>query len=184
MRGERIASWLQERAAKAGARGFVFGLSGGIDSAVVARLCQMAAPQRVLGVLLPCYSNSQDEDRRAAGRVGVLDPGRARRPRLGVRRDDRRAQPRDQGPADARRRRRHQAAVARSQHQAAAADDVALLHRQRDELSGRWNRQSQRNHDWVLHEVRRRRRRSAADWRVAQERSATRSPANSACRSR
>ena len=61
MRGERIASWLQERAAKAGARGFVFGLSGGIDSAVVARLCQMAAPQRVLGVLLPCYSNSQDE---------------------------------------------------------------------------------------------------------------------------
>ena len=61
MRGEQIASWLQERAAKAGARGFVFGLSGGIDSAVVARLCQMAAPQRVLGVLLPCYSNSQDE---------------------------------------------------------------------------------------------------------------------------
>ena len=60
-RSEKIASWLQERAAKAGARGFVFGLSGGIDSAVVARLCQMAAPQRVLGVLLPCYSNSQDE---------------------------------------------------------------------------------------------------------------------------
>jgi NAD+ synthase len=60
-RSDRIASWLQERAAKAGARGFVFGLSGGIDSAVVARLCQMAAPQRVLGVLLPCYSDSQDE---------------------------------------------------------------------------------------------------------------------------
>ena len=45
----------------AGARGYVFGLSGGIDSAVVARLCQMAYPQRVLGVILPCYSHPQDE---------------------------------------------------------------------------------------------------------------------------
>jgi len=39
----------------------VFGLSGGIDSAVVARLCQMATPGHVLGVLLPCYSQAQDE---------------------------------------------------------------------------------------------------------------------------
>ena len=61
-RGERIAKWLRERADDAGARGFVFGLSGGIDSAVVARLCQLAKPQRVLGVLLPCYSHSQDEE--------------------------------------------------------------------------------------------------------------------------
>ena len=60
-RAENSARWLAERAAGAGARGFVFGLSGGIDSAVVARLCQMAAPQRVLGVLLPCYSHPQDE---------------------------------------------------------------------------------------------------------------------------
>jgi NAD+ synthase len=60
-RAERIAAWLRTRANDAGARGFVFGLSGGIDSAVVARLCQMAAPQRVLGVLLPCYSHPQDE---------------------------------------------------------------------------------------------------------------------------
>ena len=61
-RAERIAKWLRERADHAGARGFVFGLSGGIDSAVVARLCQLAAPHRVLGVLLPCYSHSQDEE--------------------------------------------------------------------------------------------------------------------------
>jgi len=45
----------------AGARGYVFGLSGGIDSAVVAKLCQIAFPQRVLGVVLPCYSHPQDE---------------------------------------------------------------------------------------------------------------------------
>jgi NAD+ synthase len=61
-RAERIASWLRERADLAGARGYVFGLSGGIDSAVVAKLCQMALPQRVLGVVLPCYSHPQDEE--------------------------------------------------------------------------------------------------------------------------
>lgn len=60
-RAERIAAWLQEHAASAGARGFVFGLSGGVDSAVVARLCQMAAPSHALGVLLPCYSHPNDE---------------------------------------------------------------------------------------------------------------------------
>ena len=61
-RGRRIAGWLQERAAAARARGFAFGLSGGIDSSVVGRLCQMAAPQRVLGVVLPCYSHPIDEE--------------------------------------------------------------------------------------------------------------------------
>ncbi len=61
-RAERIAGWLVERAAIAGAHGYVFGLSGGIDSAVVAKLCQMAFPQRVLGVMLPCYSHPQDEE--------------------------------------------------------------------------------------------------------------------------
>lgn len=60
-RAERISTWLGERAAAAGARGYVFGLSGGIDSAVVAKLCQLAFPQRVLGVMLPCYSHPQDE---------------------------------------------------------------------------------------------------------------------------
>lgn len=60
-RAEKISSWLKERAAAANAEGFVFGLSGGIDSAVVARLCQMATPDHVLGVLLPCYSQAQDE---------------------------------------------------------------------------------------------------------------------------
>ena len=38
-----------------------FGLSGGIDSAVVARLCQAAAPANVVGVLMPCHSDPQDE---------------------------------------------------------------------------------------------------------------------------
>jgi len=61
MRSERIAAWLRERAAQAGAGGFVLGMSGGIDSAVVARLCQLAMPERVLGVIMPCHSHADDE---------------------------------------------------------------------------------------------------------------------------
>lgn len=61
MRSERIAAWLRAQAEAASARGFIVGMSGGIDSAVVARLCQLAAPGRVLGVIMPCYSNPQDE---------------------------------------------------------------------------------------------------------------------------
>ena len=61
-RAERISTWLRDRAMQAGAKGYVLGLSGGIDSAVVAKLCQLAFPQRVLGVILPCYSHPQDEE--------------------------------------------------------------------------------------------------------------------------
>jgi NAD+ synthase len=61
-RAKHIASWLKTHVNAAGAEGLVVGLSGGIDSAVVARLCQMAMPGHAVGVLLPCYSQSHDED--------------------------------------------------------------------------------------------------------------------------
>jgi NAD+ synthase len=60
-RTDTIVAWLRERADSAHASGFAVGLSGGIDSAVVARLCQLATPGHVTGVLLPCYSQAQDE---------------------------------------------------------------------------------------------------------------------------
>lgn len=60
-RSTRIAAWLRERAEAASARGFILGMSGGIDSAVVARLCQLAMPGQVLGVIMPCHSNPEDE---------------------------------------------------------------------------------------------------------------------------
>jgi len=63
---ERLAGWMHERAAEAGAKGFVVGLSGGIDSAVVAHLAQLATPDAVVGVLLPCHSDPQDERDAAA----------------------------------------------------------------------------------------------------------------------
>ena len=58
---KRIAEWLRDRVIAAGARGLVVGLSGGIDSAVVARLCQMATPGHVVGVIMPCHSDPRDE---------------------------------------------------------------------------------------------------------------------------
>jgi NAD+ synthase len=56
-----LAAWLRRQVAAAGARGLVVGLSGGVGSAVVARLCQLAAPSNVLAVILPCRSDPQDE---------------------------------------------------------------------------------------------------------------------------
>jgi len=56
-----IVSWLRQRATAATARGFVVGLSGGVDSAVVARLCQLATPGQVVGVIMPCRSDPRDE---------------------------------------------------------------------------------------------------------------------------
>src|SRR5438128_67082 len=58
---EKIALWMRSQLSSAGARGFLVGLSGGVDSAVVVRLAQMAAPGAVMGVLLPCHSDPRDE---------------------------------------------------------------------------------------------------------------------------
>jgi NAD+ synthase len=58
---DHISQWMRQQVNVAGARGLAVGLSGGIDSAVVARLCQMATPNNVLGVILPCHSDPQDE---------------------------------------------------------------------------------------------------------------------------
>ena len=60
-RATDIAAWLRGRVTAAGARGLAVGLSGGIDSAVVARLCQIATPEHVIGVIMPCHSDPQDE---------------------------------------------------------------------------------------------------------------------------
>jgi NAD+ synthase len=57
---DRIAAWLKIYASGAGAEGFVVGLSGGIDSACTAVLCQRAVGKNVLGALLPCHSAPGD----------------------------------------------------------------------------------------------------------------------------
>ena len=54
-------------------RGVVFGLSGGIDSAVVAVLCKRAFPENCVGLVMPCYSSEIDiEDARTvAGKFQI-----------------------------------------------------------------------------------------------------------------
>ncbi|MFN2241297.1 MAG: NAD+ synthase [Anaerolineae bacterium] len=58
----KIAAWLRRFAAAAGARGYVVGLSGGIDSACTAVLCQRAVGEQVLGVLMPCGGSAEDAE--------------------------------------------------------------------------------------------------------------------------
>jgi NAD+ synthase len=59
---DRIAAWLEAYAFQAGARGYIVGLSGGIDSATTAVLCKWAVGEHVLAVLMPCYSLPQDSE--------------------------------------------------------------------------------------------------------------------------
>jgi NAD+ synthase len=56
----RVSAWLRDQAAGAQVDGFVYGLSGGIDSAVVAGLTERALPGRNLAVILPCHSQPED----------------------------------------------------------------------------------------------------------------------------
>jgi NAD+ synthase len=58
---DQIANWLRKHLARAGADGFVFGLSGGVDSAVVAALAVKAVgSESVLAAILPCHSEPID----------------------------------------------------------------------------------------------------------------------------
>ncbi len=59
---EKLITWIKDRVVTAGCHGTVLGLSGGIDSAVVAVLCKRAFPDSTLGVLMPCHSAAQDEE--------------------------------------------------------------------------------------------------------------------------
>ncbi len=59
---KKIETWLQEQVKDKRVRGFVVGLSGGIDSAVTAALCRNVCPNTTLGVIMPCYSNPEDAE--------------------------------------------------------------------------------------------------------------------------
>jgi NAD+ synthase len=55
-----LTAWIRDEVAASGGAGAVFGLSGGIDSAVVAALAERALPGKALGVIMPCHSDPVD----------------------------------------------------------------------------------------------------------------------------
>jgi NAD+ synthase len=60
-RASDIAEWIRQQVTVANVRGLVVGLSGGLDSAIVARLSQIAMPSNVVAAILPCHSDPRDE---------------------------------------------------------------------------------------------------------------------------
>ena len=70
---DNLVSWLKEKMTNAGLEGAVVGLSGGIDSAVTARLCQLAFGEELLTVIMPCHSSSNDREDalKLAGEFGM-----------------------------------------------------------------------------------------------------------------
>lgn len=71
---EAIEQWIREHVDSAGVNGIAVGLSGGIDSAVVATLAARAlGPERVTGVIMPAHSQQEDiEDARLlANQIGL-----------------------------------------------------------------------------------------------------------------
>jgi len=60
MKVDHLVEWLREKGRQAGALGGVFGVSGGVDSALVLALCKKAWPETALGLVLPCHSLEED----------------------------------------------------------------------------------------------------------------------------
>lgn len=58
---DKLTSWIAGKVNSAGLKGAVFGMSGGIDSSVVAALSRRACGEDTLGLLMPCHSDPQDE---------------------------------------------------------------------------------------------------------------------------
>jgi len=58
---KKIVNWIKNQLRQAKAEGIVMGLSGGVDSSVVASLVKEAiGKRRVLALVLPCHSPKQD----------------------------------------------------------------------------------------------------------------------------
>ncbi|MHC1587127.1 MAG: NAD(+) synthase, partial [Candidatus Syntropharchaeia archaeon] len=55
---EKVVEWIRNKVEDAGAKGVVVGMSGGLDSSVVAVLCKKAT--NVLGLIMPCFTNPED----------------------------------------------------------------------------------------------------------------------------
>lgn len=55
-----LIKWIQDMVLSAELKGVVVGMSGGIDSSVLAIICSRAFPENMIGINMPCYSNEED----------------------------------------------------------------------------------------------------------------------------
>lgn len=71
---KKIINWIKEQVRQAKAKGIVMGLSGGVDSSVVAALARQAVgSRRILALILPVYSQLQglEDARLVAKKLGI-----------------------------------------------------------------------------------------------------------------
>jgi len=68
-----VAQWIKEQVKNSNGKGTVFGLSGGLDSAVIAAFCRKVfSAEECLGVYMPCF-NSDAERQDALFLANALD---------------------------------------------------------------------------------------------------------------
>lgn len=71
---DHVVAWLQDQVKGSKTNGILVGLSGGIDSSVVAFLIKKAFPNDSVGVILPCKSSDKDKsDGEAVAKAAKLD---------------------------------------------------------------------------------------------------------------
>jgi NAD+ synthase len=73
MNHEKIVEWIKSKVKESGAKGIVIGLSGGIDSSLVAVLSKKAMGSNILGVIMPCHSVQTDMEhaKELASKFGI-----------------------------------------------------------------------------------------------------------------
>ena len=59
---DELVQWIKDKVNLANSKGLVYGLSGGIDSAVIAALAKKAFHNNSLGIIMPIHSDSIDEE--------------------------------------------------------------------------------------------------------------------------
>src|SRR5699024_12404606 len=69
----KTVEWLREHVKEAGMDGLLVGVSGGLDSAIVAYLIKQAFTEQSLGVILPIHTNpkDQEDDQKVVGESGI-----------------------------------------------------------------------------------------------------------------
>lgn len=71
---DKIVNWLKAKMKEANAKGLICGVSGGVDSAVVAALIKKAAGKNHLCLIMPCHSIREDEAdaKSLAKKIGLI----------------------------------------------------------------------------------------------------------------